>query len=149
MTEPLKDILLVEDNADDVELIELGLQLHHLANRVVIAHDGEEAINAILGENCFRLVMLDLKLPKLNGLGVLKKIRANARTKNLPVVILTSSTQPEDMLASYDGGANSYVRKSVDFNEFAAAVAAVGLYWTAINEAPCSVRFVIPARALL
>jgi CheY-like chemotaxis protein len=109
-----------------------------LANQLVVAHDGAEAISLLTGEGAhdFAFVMLDLKLPKFGGFEVLERIRANPTTRTLPVVILTSSSQQEDMITSYRDGANSYVRKPVDFEEFASAVAALGLYWSVINEKP-------------
>ena len=132
------DILLVEDNPDDVELTTVGLERHNLANRLVVAGDGAEALDLLIGEHAtsFAFVMLDLKLPKVSGREVLERVRADARTRMLPVIVLTSSSQQEDMIDSYNHGANSYVRKPVDFNEFANAVAELGLYWAVLNEIP-------------
>jgi two-component system, response regulator len=132
------EILLVEDNPDDAELTMVGLGRHNLANRLVIASDGVEALELLTGEHAtpFAFVMLDLKLPKLSGHQVLERVRADPRTRTLPVIVLTSSSQEDDMIDSYDNGANSYVRKPVDFNEFANAVAQLGLYWAILNEIP-------------
>jgi two-component system, response regulator len=137
-----KRILLVEDNPDDVELTRIGLTKHHLVNRLVVARDGEEALDMLLGEHAttFAVVMLDIKLPKIDGLDVLARIRADPRTCNLPVVVLTSSSQQEDVVRSYSNGASSYVRKPVDFNEFSSAVADIGLYWAVLNEVPDTTR---------
>ncbi len=139
-------ILLVEDNPDDAELTLRALQKSHVANEVVIARDGEEALVKLFGKSdenqtlrlpvLPQLVLLDLKLPKLDGLEVLNRIRSNERTKLLPVVILTSSSEEEDILASYLHGANSYVRKPVDYQRFNEAVVQLGLYWLLINEYP-------------
>ena len=135
---PLRDILLVEDNPDDAELTTIGLQRHNLANRLVIASDGAEALELLIGERPtpFAFVMLDLKLPKVSGQQVLERIRADPRTGTLPVIVLTSSSQQEDMIDSYHNGANSYIRKPVDFDEFANAIAQLGLYWAILNEIP-------------
>jgi two-component system, response regulator len=132
------DILLVEDNPDDAELTTIGLARHQLANRLVVAGDGAEALELLTGEHAarFAFVMLDLKLPKVSGLQVLERVRADARTHTLPVIVLTSSSQEEDMIDSYNNGANSYVRKPVDFNAFVTAVAQLGLYWAILNETP-------------
>ena len=137
-------ILLVEDNPDDVELTRLALEENNLANKVVIAQDGAEALHYLLDWSDQEtsaptqpvLVLLDLKLPKVDGLEVLRTIRADERTHLLPVVILTTSNEEHDLLASYDLGANSYVRKPVDFNQFVEAVREMGLYWLGINEPP-------------
>ena len=132
------EILLVEDNPDDAELTIVGLERHNLANRLVIATDGVEALELLTGEHAtpFAFVMLDLKLPKLSGQEVLERVRADPGTRTLPVIVLTSSSQEDDMIDSYNNGANSYVRKPVDFNEFANAVAQLGLYWAILNEIP-------------
>ncbi len=141
-----KTILLVEDNPDDEELTLLALRESKILNEVVVAHDGLEALAYLLGtENSGRqrthmpeLILLDLKLPKLDGLEVLKRLRADPRTELIRIVILTSSSEEEDMLASYRGGANSYVRKPIEFHKFAEAVKQVGMYWLLLNEAPPS-----------
>jgi two-component system, response regulator len=131
-----RNILLVEDNPDDVELTIVGLERHHLANRLVVAGDGAEALDLLIGEHAtpFAFVMLNLKMPKVSGQEVLERVRADARTRILPVIVLTSSSQEEDMIDSYNNGANSYIRKPLDFNEFVNAVAELGLYWAVLNE---------------
>ncbi len=141
-------ILLVEDNPDDVELTRLALGQNNLADQVVVAHDGAEAIDYLLANpgdpapasSRPALVLLDLKLPKVDGLDVLRRIRSDARTCLLPVVILTTSDEQRDVVESYRLGANSYVRKPVDFSGFVEAVRHLGLYWLAINEPPPEVR---------
>ena len=137
-SQPLRDILLVEDNPDDAELTTIGLERHHLANRLVLASDGAEALELLIGERAtpFSFVMLDLKLPKVSGQQVLQRVRADPRTGTLPVIVLTSSNEQEDMIDSYHNGANSYVRKPVDFDSFANAIAHLGLYWAILNEPP-------------
>ena len=137
-----KTILLVEDNPDDEELTLRALRHAKIANDVVVARDGSEAVEALLGSEGNEpgplpaVVLLDLKLPKLSGIDVLRRLRADPRTKLLPVVVLTSSSEDEDMLRSYECGANSYVRKPVEFAAFAAAVAQLGVYWMLLNQAP-------------
>jgi two-component system response regulator len=134
-----RPVLLVEDNPDDEELTLRSLKQCNLANEIIVARDGVEALN-ILHESTPNLVpcvvLLDLKLPKLDGLGVLKRIREHPLTRTLPVVVLTSSAEDSDILATYDLGANSYVRKPVKMDEFARATAQLGLYWTIINLTP-------------
>jgi len=138
-----KAILLVEDNSNDEELTLRALRKANLANEVVIARDGTEAIDFLFctGKYAGRdvaqmpaVVMLDLKLPKLSGFDVLKLMRANPSTKAIPVVVLTSSSEDEDMVRSYELGANSYVRKPVEFSAFAHAVGQLGIYWVLINQ---------------
>ncbi len=126
--EPQEDILLVEDNPDDAELTTVGLERHNLANRLVLASDGAEALELLIGEHAtaFAFVILDLKLPKVSGQQVLQRVRADPRARTLPVIVLTSSGQQEDIIDSYHNGANSYVRKPVDFDEFASAVPSSG-----------------------
>jgi two-component system response regulator len=140
-----KIILLVEDNADDEALTIRALEKNNIRNEVVVARDGEEALSYLFGRGAHeardtsvlpQLVLLDLKLPKVDGLDVLQAIRADPRTKRLPVVILTSSKEDTDLLAGYELGANSYVRKPVNFTEFAEAVRQLGLYWLVLNEGP-------------
>jgi two-component system response regulator len=134
-------ILLVEDNPDDVTLTLRALSRNNIGNEVVVAGDGEEALR-LLFENGLRpaLVLLDLKLPKLGGLEVLERIRAAEPTRLLPVVVLTSSREEEDVVAGYLNGANSYIRKPVAFGEFVDVVRQVGLYWLLLNEpVPASV----------
>ena len=135
-------ILLVEDNPDDELLILRALRQNNIANDVVVARDGVEALTYIFGSeneppkdlNGPTVVLLDLKLPKIDGLEVLRRIRANPRTQLMPVVILTSSSEEQDIVSGYALGANSYVRKPVDFNQFAEAVRQLGLYWLILNE---------------
>jgi two-component system response regulator len=138
-------ILLVEDNAHDEALTLRALQKNHIPNRVVVARDGKEALEYLFGEGAYagrdpdampELILLDLKLPKMGGLEVLQHIRRDPRTRLLPVVILTSSKQENDLVAGYGSGANSYVRKPVDFNEFLEAVRQLGVYWLTINQTP-------------
>jgi len=131
-----KIILLVEDNPDDEELTLRALKQSHVANEVVVAHDGVEAVEYLfgVGHHLPQVVLLDLKLPKLGGLDVLKRIRGDPRTQLLPVVILTSSSEQEDIISSYKLGANSYVRKPVEFAHFTEAVKNLSLYWLLINQ---------------
>ena len=140
-----KKILLVEDNPDDIELTLRAFRKNNIMNEIIIKRDGAEALDFFFGKegvavnNCNDLpilTMLDLKLPKIDGLDVLKKIRSDKRTKLIPVVILTSSNEQSDLLSSYELGCNSYIRKPVDFNQFAEAVSQLGLYWLVLNEAP-------------
>jgi len=138
-------ILLVEDNPDDVELTLLSLQKHNISNEVVVVRDGAEALDYLFTTGAYAdrdrsimpaVILLDLKLPKIDGLEVLRRLRADERTKLLPVVILTSSKEEQDMLNGYKLGANSYVRKPVDFDQFSDAVKQLGLYWLLLNEPP-------------
>lgn len=138
-------ILLVEDNPDDEELTLRALRQGNVANEVAVARDGSEALDFLFstGSHAGRdpalmptVVLLDLKLPKLSGLDVLQRLRADPRSRLLPVVVLTSSSEDEDMLRSYRFGANSYVRKPVEFASFANAVTQLGVYWMLLNESP-------------
>ena len=138
-------ILLVEDNPDDEELTLLSLRKHNLGHDIIVVRDGVEAIDFLFAQGSYAsrepsrvpsFVLLDLKLPKLDGLGVLKRLRADERTRMLPVVVLTSSSQDADVIASYNLGANSYVRKPVEFGAFVEAVSSLGLYWTTVNRPP-------------
>ena len=138
-------ILLVEDNPDDVELTMRAFRKNNIANHMVVTRDGVEALDYLFCRGDYadrnerdnpRLILLDLKLPKLNGLQVLESLRADERTKLIPVVILTSSKEEQDLISGYQIGANSYVRKPVDFNQFVDAVRHIGLYWLLINESP-------------
>ena len=140
-----KVILLVEDNQDDEELALLAFQKSYIANQVVVARDGAEALDYLFGTGPHagrdvlvlpQVVLLDLKLPKIDGLEVLRRLRGDPRTRRLPVVVLTSSREEQDLIESYDLGANSYVRKPVDFAQFAEAVRQLQLYWLVLNEAP-------------
>ncbi|HEY3318614.1 MAG TPA: response regulator [Coriobacteriia bacterium] len=138
-------ILLVEDNRDDEELTLQALKKGNVANSVVVARDGREALDYLFGEGSYAgrdkpetpaTILLDLKLPRVDGLEVLRRIREDDRTRLLPVVVLTSSKEEQDVVTSYHLGANSYVRKPVDFIEFVDAVRQLGLYWLVLNEAP-------------
>lgn len=136
-----KIIMLVEDNPDDVVLTLRAVKKNRLAHEVVVANDGVEALDYLLGpghetRELPSLILLDLKLPKVDGLEVLRRVRAEERTRLLPVVVLTSSKEEQDMIASYSLGANSYIRKPVDFDAFIEAVRQLGLYWLQINETP-------------
>lgn len=140
-----KSILLVEDNPDDEALTLRALRKHNILNEVVVAHDGVEALDYLYGSGAWsgrdlrqlpQVVLLDLKLPRLDGLEVLRRIRSDARTRLLPVVILTSSNEERDRIDGYGLGCNSYVRKPVDFDEFVEAVKQLGLYWLVLNEPP-------------
>jgi two-component system response regulator len=137
-----KTILLVEDNPKDEALILRALKKNNIGNAVFIARDGAEALALLANPESAlpQLVLLDLKLPKVDGLEVLQRIRADPRTKLLPVVILTSSIEEDDRLKGYSFGANSYIRKPVDFVQFAEAVRQLGLYWLIMNEPPPSER---------
>lgn len=141
-------ILLVEDNPDDEELTLRALRHHNIANDLVIARDGVEALDYLFATGKYadkdpdefpQVVLLDLKLPKIDGLEVLKKMRADERTKCLPVVVLTSSNEEKDIVDSYNFGANSYVRKPVDFVQFIAAVQQLGMYWLVLNQSPVDI----------
>ncbi len=138
-----KAILLVEDNPSDVELTKRALSKAHVANELIVAEDGQEALDYLqcTGPHAGRdnselpaLTLLDLKLPKVPGLEVLRRIRSDARLRRLPVVILTSSNEERDLAAGYDLGVNSYIRKPVDFKQFLDAVQQLGLYWLVLNE---------------
>lgn len=138
-------ILLVEDNPDDVALTERALKKARIVNKVVIARDGPEALDFLFGTGAYagrdtgampEVVLLDLKLPKMDGLEVLRRLRGDQRTRVLPVVILTSSREDRDLTRSYELGANSYIRKPVDFKQFVKAVQELGLYWLVLNEPP-------------
>ncbi|MCL4530006.1 MAG: response regulator [Chloroflexi bacterium] len=138
-----KTILLVEDNPDDEALTIRALQKNNIRNNVVVAHDGAEALDYLFCAGIYagrdpndmpQVILLDLKLPKVDGIEVLRRIRADTRTSLLPVVILTSSKEEQDMVQSYKNGANSYVRKPVDFNQFVEAAHQLGLYWLVLNE---------------
>ncbi len=140
-----KVILLVEDNPDDVQLTLRALKKSKIMNEVVVAQDGVEALDYLFGTGKYagrdtkilpQVVLLDLKMPRMDGLEALQRIRKDERTKLLPVVVLTTSSEDRDRVESYKLGANSYVRKPVDFNQFAEAVNQLGLYWLVLNETP-------------
>lgn len=140
-----KTILLVEDNPDDVDLTLRALEKNHIANEVTVVRDGLEAVEYLFGTGKFAgrdvsqkptVVLLDLKLPKIDGLEVLRRLRADERTKLLPVVILTTSREQQDVINGYSLGANSYIVKPVDFEKFVNAVGQLGLYWILLNEPP-------------
>jgi CheY-like chemotaxis protein len=140
-----KIILLVEDNPSDIALTRRALAKSHVANELVVAEDGQEALDYLFGTGAYigrdvtqlpAVVLLDLKLPRVEGLEVLRRIRAETLTRRLPVVILTSSKEEQDLAVSYDLGVNSYIRKPVDFEQFAQAIQTLGLYWLVLNEEP-------------
>jgi two-component system, response regulator len=139
------EILLVEDNPDDVELTLHALQEHNLANQIVVVRDGAEALEFIFCTGQYaqrnlhdgpKLILLDLKLPKVNGLEVLRQIKADSRTRSLPVVVLTSSQEERDIIESYQLGVNSYITKPVDFDQFIQAIYHLGFYWLLLNHPP-------------
>lgn len=139
-----KLILLVEDNADDEALTLRALNKNRIANRVAVVRDGAEALDFLFCRGAYadrdpfdlpQVTLLDLKLPKVDGLEVLRQMRNDPRTRTLPVVILTSSKEEQDLVAAYSNGANSYVRKPVDFNQFADSIKQLGMYWLILNEA--------------
>jgi two-component system, response regulator len=144
-----RTILLVEDNSDDEALTLRAFRMNNISNEVVVASDGAMALDYLFGSGEFdgrdvddlpQVVLLDINLPKINGLEVLRRIRAEERTRTLPVVILTSSREEQDLIDSYRCGANSYVRKPVDFEEFVRAARQLGLYWLLLNETPARSR---------
>jgi CheY-like chemotaxis protein len=140
-----KMILLVEDNPDDEALAIRALKRHHISNEIVVAHDGVEALDYLFGTGLYAgrdlsikptVVLLDLKLPRIDGIEVLRRLREDERTKLLPVVVLTTSSEEQDMLDSYSLGCNSYIRKPVDFIQFSEAIRQLGMYWLLMNEPP-------------
>jgi DNA-binding response OmpR family regulator len=138
MTDMTKLILLVEDDPDHEALTIRALKKSNMLNEVIVARDGEEAVNLLCGPNPIKpqVILLDLKLPKLDGLEVLKQIRDCDKTRSLPVVVLTSSDEERDVVRSYQLGVNSYIRKPVNFNDFAEATRQLGMYWLVLNECP-------------
>jgi len=149
MSDTSETILLVEDNPSDVALTQRALQRASIASKLVVVEDGQEALDYLFGGGMHAgrdvsqlpaLILLDLKMPKVDGLEVLRRIRANKRTRRLPVIILTSSKEEQDVAAAYDLGVNSYIRKQVDFVQFDAAIKLLGAYWRGLNEPPPKVR---------
>jgi len=139
------EILLIEDNPNDAEIAIRALKKNNLANRLVLIKDGEEAINFIFARDKYKgmknrpkIILLDLKLPKISGLDVLKRIKENSLTKIIPVVMLTSSKEEKDMIESYQLGANSYLVKPVNFEKFTESIKEIGLYWLLLNQLPAS-----------
>ena len=139
------DILLVEDNPEDVEITLRAFQKYHLANRIHVVRDGEEALECLFSTGRYakqpagsgpRLILLDLKLPKVDGIEILQRCKSDPRTKNIPVVMLTSSREERDLIDSYNLGVNSYVVKPVDFSQFTEAIRQLGLYWMVLNQLP-------------
>jgi two-component system response regulator len=140
-----KTILLVEDNPNDEMLTIRALKKNNILNEVIVVRDGAQALEYLFAEGEYEgrdldnkpeVILLDLKLPKISGLEVLKRIKSDKRTKLLPVVVLTTSTEDQDLISSYEFGANSYIRKPVDFDQFIKAVGQLGLYWLVLNEGP-------------
>ncbi len=140
-----KYVLLIEDNPDDVALTLRALKKHKITNNIVVARDGAEALDYLFGQGEHKdrdvafqpaVIFLDLNLPKINGLEVLRQIRDDHRTQRIPVVILSTSTEEQDITASYDLGANSYIRKTVDFDIFSDAIRQLGSYWLTLNQTP-------------
>jgi CheY-like chemotaxis protein len=140
-----RKILLVEDNPDDVELTLRAFKKNNIINKIIVKRDGAEALDFFFGKEGAAndqknelpvVILLDLKLPKINGIEVLKKLKADERTKLIPVIILTSSKEPGDLLICYNLGCNSYIRKPVDFSQFMEMVKQLGIYWLLINEGP-------------
>jgi CheY-like chemotaxis protein len=145
MTSDAVEILLVEDNPSDLEVALRALKEHNLCNNVQVARDGEEALDFIFCQGSFagrrrdelpRVILLDLKLPLIDGMEVLRQIRGDARTRNIPVVVLTSSTEERDVVESYALGVNSYIAKPVDFDQFSDAMQVIGMYWLMLNRPP-------------
>jgi two-component system response regulator len=145
MTDKVIEILLIEDNPNDVELTLYALKRHNLANKIHVVRDGSEALDYMFHQGDYKdaptstppkVILLDLKLPKVSGLEVLKQLKDNPQTKTIPVVVLTSSSEEQDIIESYELGVNSYIVKPVDFEQFAEAVRQLGLYWLLLNQPP-------------
>ena len=139
------EILLVEDNPSDVELALRALNKHNLVNKIHVVNDGEEALEYIFATGAYagrdmtekpKVILLDLKLPRVDGLDVLRKVKSDERTKVIPIVVLTSSTEERDIVESYELGVNSYIVKPIDFDKFINAVSEIGLYWILLNKPP-------------
>jgi two-component system, response regulator len=144
-----RTILLIEDNPSDIDLTKRALEKGHIVNKLIVVSDGQEALDYLFGTGAYAgrdtsdvpiLTLLDLKLPKVSGLDVLRRIRTEAKTRRMPVVILTSSREEQDIAAGYDQGANSYIQKPVDFGQFVQSVVQLGLYWLVLNEEPPKVK---------
>lgn len=142
-----KVILLIEDNLSDIELTKRAFQKNAIGNKIVVAEDGQEALDYLFCSGAYSarnsaempiLILLDLKLPRIDGLEVLRRLRADGRTRRIPIVILTSSSEEQDIAAGYDLGSNSYIRKPVDFHQFSDVIKQLGMYWLVINQAPPS-----------
>jgi two-component system response regulator len=147
MANDLVEVLLVEDNASDMELALRALKDYHVSDRIETARDGAEALDFLFGTGAFegraaesmpKLILLDLKLPKVDGLEVLRRVKADPATRTIPVVVLTSSTEERDIVDSYNLGVNSYISKPVNFEQFAQAIGTVGTYWLRLNQRPNS-----------
>ena len=145
MTQPGIEILLVEDNEADVELTQRAFETEHLANHIEVVRDGEEALDFLFCRGAYahrsftappRLVLMDLKLPKVHGLEVLRQVKADPRTRAIPIIVMTSSTEEGDLVRSYHYGVNSYIQKPVDFQDFQKIVKTLGLYWLLVNAPP-------------
>ena len=145
MTETIVEVLLVEDNPDDVELTLHALEDYHVANPIHVVHDGAEALDFVFARGAYatrdvnklpKIILLDLKLPLVDGLEVLRQIKADERTQMIPVVVLTSSREEQDIVESYRLGVNSYIVKPVDFDQFTESMREVGLYWLLLNQSP-------------
>ncbi|MBF0469597.1 MAG: response regulator [Desulfamplus sp.] len=136
-----KTILLIEDNPSDIELTKRAFKKNNILNNLVVLEDGQEALDYLFNpakssEELPVIILLDLKLPRIDGMEVLRHIRSNPRTRRLPVIVLTSSREEQDIADSYDNGANSYIRKPVDFRQFAESIRTLGIYWLVLNEEP-------------
>lgn len=136
-----KKVLLIEDNPSDIELTKRAFKKNHILNKIIVMEDGQDALDYLFNtlnspDQLPVVTLLDLKLPRLDGIEVLRRIRSDARTKHMPVVMLTSSKEEGDVAAAYDNGANSYIRKPVDFQQFVESIHTLGIYWLSLNEPP-------------
>jgi two-component system response regulator len=154
MTPDEIDILLVEDNPDDMDLALHALRREHLANKIFVVRDGEEALDFLFCHGVYaqrsfdkppKLILLDLKLPKVDGIEVLARIKGDERTRTIPVVVMTSSKEARDVVNGYALGANSFIQKPMDFDQFRATVKQVGLYWLVVNQSPINHPHAVPA----